>query len=133
MLYLAVRYMIFYLICTTAYRKLLLIICLLQMYIFMFKNITLSVPGAVVTGIICILLLFLLKFISEKLKDKMKFPLPAELIVVSKKYFVLNAGVTLCLMSTFNIVLYLSSGLENVIVFVKELAIIIISLRDISV
>ena len=50
----------------------------------MFKNITLSVPGAVVTGIICILLLFLLKFISEKLKDKMKFPLPAELIVVSK-------------------------------------------------
>lgn len=51
-------------------------------YIFLFKNITLSVPGAVVTGIICILLLFLLKFISEKLKDKMKFPLPAELIVV---------------------------------------------------
>ena len=34
-------------------------------------------------------------------------------------------------MSTFNIVLYLSSGLENVIVFVKELAIIIISLKDI--
>ena len=86
MLYLTVRYMIFYLICTTAYRKILLIfiICLLQTYIFMFKNITLSVPGAVVTGIICILLLFLLKFISEKLKDKMKFPLPAELIVVSK-------------------------------------------------
>lgn len=86
MLYLAVRYMIFYLICTTAYRKILLIfiICLLQTYIFMFKNITLSVPGAVVTGIICILLLFLLKFISEKLKDKIKFPLPAELIVVSK-------------------------------------------------
>ena len=86
MLYLAVRYKIFYLICTTAYRKLLLIfiICLLQTYVFMFKNITLSVPGAVVTGIICILLLFLLKFISEKLKDKMKFPLPAELIVVSK-------------------------------------------------
>ena len=39
-------------------------------------------------------------------------------------------------MSTFNIVLYLSSGLENVVVliFVKELAIIIIiSLKDISV
>ena len=68
----------------TAYRKLLFIICLLQMYIFMFKNITQSVPGAIVTGIICILLLFLLKFVSEKLKDKMKFPLPAELIVVSK-------------------------------------------------
>ena len=86
MLYLAVRYIIIYLICTTAYRKVLLItgLCLLQTYIFMFKNITLSVPGAVVTGIICILLLFLLKFISEKLKDKMKFPLPAELIVVSK-------------------------------------------------
>ena len=68
----------------TAYRKLLFIICLFQTYIFMFKNITLSAPGAIVTGIICILLLFLLKFISEKLKDKMKFPLPAELIVVSK-------------------------------------------------
>ena len=66
------------------YNSLQQLICLLQMYIFMFKNITLSVPGAVVTGIICILLLFLLKFISEKLKDKMKFPLPAELIVVSK-------------------------------------------------
>ena len=36
-------------------------------------------------------------------------------------------------MSTFNIVLYLCSGLENVIVFVKELAIIIISLKDLSV
>ena len=38
-------------------------------------------------------------------------------------------------MSTFNVVLYLSSGLENVVVliFVKELAIIIISLKDISV
>ena len=66
------------------YNSLQQLICLLQTYIFLFKNITLSVPGAVVTGIICILLLFLLKFISEKLKDKMKFPLPAELIVVSK-------------------------------------------------
>ena len=66
------------------YNSLQQLICLLQTYVFLFKNITLSVPGAVVTGIICILLLFLLKFISEKLKDKMKFPLPAELIVVSK-------------------------------------------------
>ena len=88
MLYLAVRYIIL----STAYRKPLLIICLLQTYIFMFKNITLSIPGAVVTGIICILLLFLLKFISEKLKDKMKFPLPAELIVVSKNNLSLMLG-----------------------------------------
>ena len=56
--------------------------CFPQTYIFMFKNITLSVPGAVITGMVCILLLILLKFISEKLKHKMKFPIPAELIVV---------------------------------------------------
>jgi len=45
-----------------------------------------SVPGAIITGAICILLLIVLKFISEKLiaKHKMKFPLPAELIVVSE-------------------------------------------------
>lgn len=36
-------------------------------------------------------------------------------------------------MSAFNIVLYLSSGLENVFVFVKELGKKIISLKDISV
>ncbi|KAJ7388828.1 hypothetical protein OS493_035385 [Desmophyllum pertusum] len=49
-------------------------------YIFMFKNITLSVPGAIITGVVCILLLITLKFISEKLK--LKFPIPAELIAV---------------------------------------------------
>ncbi|XP_078355239.1 prestin-like [Oculina patagonica] len=51
-------------------------------YIFMFKNITLSVPGAIITGVVCILLLVTLKYISEKLKHKMKFPIPAELIAV---------------------------------------------------
>ena len=45
-----------------------------------------SVPGAIITGAICIFLLIVLKFISEKLiaKHIMKFPLPAELIVVSE-------------------------------------------------
>lgn len=56
----------------------------LQTYIYIFKNITVSVPGAIITGVICILLLIALKFISEKLKHKMKFPIPAELIVVSE-------------------------------------------------
>ena len=56
----------------------------LQTYVFIFKNITVSVPGAIITGAICILLLIALKFVSEKLKHKMKFPLPAELIVVSE-------------------------------------------------
>lgn len=51
----------------------------------MFKNITLSVPGAIITGVVCILLLVALKFISEKLKHKMKFPIPAELIAVCKR------------------------------------------------
>ncbi|PFX33452.1 sulfate anion transporter 1-like isoform X2 [Stylophora pistillata] len=51
-------------------------------YLFMFKNITLSVPGSVITGVVCILILIALKYISEKLKHKMKFPIPAELIVV---------------------------------------------------
>lgn len=54
----------------------------IKAYIFMFKNITVSIPGAIITGIICILLLVILKYISEKLKHKMKFPIPAELIVV---------------------------------------------------
>ena len=56
----------------------------LQTYVFIFKNITVSVPGAIITGATCILLLIALKFVSEKLKHKMKFPLPAELIVVSE-------------------------------------------------
>lgn len=51
-------------------------------YIFMFKNITLAVPGSVITGVVCILVLIALKYISEKLKHRMKFPIPAELIVV---------------------------------------------------
>ena len=49
----------------------------------MFKNITLTVPGSVITGVVCILVLIALKYISEKLKHRMKFPIPAELIVVS--------------------------------------------------
>ena len=56
---------------------------LFQTYIFMFKNITLAVPGSVITGVVCILVLIALKYISEKLKHRMKFPIPAELIVVS--------------------------------------------------
>lgn len=56
---------------------------LVQTYIFLFKNITLSIPGAIITGVVCIALLFVLKFVSEKLKHKMKFPIPAELIVVA--------------------------------------------------
>ncbi|XP_067040466.1 prestin-like isoform X3 [Acropora muricata] len=55
---------------------------LVQTYIFLFKNITLSIPGAIITGVVCITLLIVLKFVSEKLKHKMKFPIPAELIVV---------------------------------------------------
>lgn len=55
---------------------------LVQTYIFLFKNITLSIPGAIITGVVCIALLIVLKFVSEKLKHKMKFPIPAELIVV---------------------------------------------------
>lgn len=56
----------------------------LQTYLYIFKNITVSVPGAIITGAVCILLLTALKFVSEKLKHRMKFPLPAELIVVSE-------------------------------------------------
>lgn len=60
-----------------------------QTYIFLFKNITLSIPGAIITGVVCITLLIVLKFVSEKLKHKMKFPIPAELIVVCVYIFVI--------------------------------------------
>ena len=49
----------------------------------MLKNIASSNIGAVVTGVLCLLALIGLKHLNEKYKDKMKFPIPAELLVVT--------------------------------------------------
>ncbi|RMX43883.1 hypothetical protein pdam_00021069 [Pocillopora damicornis] len=54
----------------------------MKTYIIKFKNITCSVLGSVIAGVVCILVLIALKYISEKLKHEMKFPIPAQLIVV---------------------------------------------------
>ena len=62
------------------------LILYLQTYIFMFKNIATSVPGSIVIGVVCIVILLALKYLDAKVKEKIKFPIPAELICVSIKY-----------------------------------------------
>ena len=50
---------------------------------FIFKNITACVPGAVIIGTVSILVILLLKYLDTKAKEKIKFPIPAELLCVS--------------------------------------------------
>ena len=49
----------------------------------MLKNIPKVNPGSLITGILCLIIILVLKHINEKYKQKLKFPIPAELIVVS--------------------------------------------------
>ena len=54
-----------------------------QTVFFMLKNIPKVNPGSLITGILCLIIILVLKHINEKYKQKLKFPIPAELIVVS--------------------------------------------------
>ena len=54
----------------------------LQVIIHMLKNIASSNVGAIITGVLCLLVLIGLRYINDKYKSKMKFPIPGELLVV---------------------------------------------------
>ncbi|XP_028401981.1 pendrin-like isoform X2 [Dendronephthya gigantea] len=62
---------------------------LIKTYIDIFKNITSINLTSLIIGIICILILLAIKHMNEKYKDKLKFPIPAEFIVV-----VLSTGIS---------------------------------------
>ena len=49
----------------------------------MLKNVPSYNGGAIITGVLCIGLLLGMKHINERFKSKLKFPIPAELVVVS--------------------------------------------------
>lgn len=53
-----------------------------QIFIHMMKNIPSANVGAVITGLLCLFLLIGLKEINVRFKDKLKVPIPAELLVV---------------------------------------------------
>ncbi|EDO49691.1 predicted protein [Nematostella vectensis] len=49
----------------------------------MLKFIASSNPGAIITGVLCLVILVTLKFINEKYKKRLPIPIPAELLVVA--------------------------------------------------
>ncbi|CAB4028337.1 sulfate transporter-like isoform X1, partial [Paramuricea clavata] len=61
----------------------------IKTYISIFKSISDINFTSLIIGILCTLILLLLKHINEKHKDKLKFPIPAEFIVVA-----LSAGIS---------------------------------------
>ncbi|XP_048589211.1 sulfate transporter [Nematostella vectensis] len=58
-------------------------------YIYMFEHITETVPGSLITGVVCIILVYCLKLLDEKTRKYIKFPIPADLIAV-----ILGTGIT---------------------------------------
>lgn len=48
----------------------------------MMKNIPSANVGAIITGVLCLLVLIGLKQVNERFKHKLKVPIPAELLVV---------------------------------------------------
>ncbi|RMX43870.1 hypothetical protein pdam_00021076 [Pocillopora damicornis] len=54
-----------------------------KIFIHMMKNIPSANVGAVITGLLCLFLLIGLKEINVRFKDKLKVPIPAELLVVA--------------------------------------------------
>lgn len=57
-----------------------------------FKNISDVNFASVIIGILCIALLLVFKYLNEKYKDRFKFPIPAELIVVALAAGISYAG-----------------------------------------
>ena len=55
---------------------------LLQILIFMLRNITSVNIGAVITGVLCLGVLIGLKQVNERCRHRLKLPIPAELLVV---------------------------------------------------
>ncbi|XP_066017113.1 prestin isoform X1 [Pocillopora verrucosa] len=53
-----------------------------KIFTYMMKNIPSANIGAVITGVLCLVLLIGLKQVNERFKQKLKVPIPAELLVV---------------------------------------------------
>ena len=54
----------------------------LQIAIFMLKHITSVNVGAIITGVLCLVVLIGLKQVNERCRSRLKVPIPAELLVV---------------------------------------------------
>lgn len=53
----------------------------------MIENITKSNVGSIIIGIICLVILMVLKSLNDRYKKKLPFPIPAEILVVSMKIY----------------------------------------------
>ena len=60
------------------------------MIIFMLKHFTSANLGSIITGVLCLLVLIGLKQVNERYKNKMKLPIPAELLVVIRFLFIVR-------------------------------------------
>ena len=56
----------------------------------MLKNITSVNVGALITGVLCLVVLIGLKKVNERYKSRLKLPIPAELLVVT--VFIVRVG-----------------------------------------
>lgn len=59
----------------------------IQLYIYIFSNIKSVNYGALIIGVVGAIIVYTIKYISQKYQSKIKFPLPAELVVVSVNVF----------------------------------------------
>ena len=59
----------------------------IQLYIYIFSNIKSVNYGALIIGVVGAVIVYAIKYISQKYQSKLKFPLPAELVVVSVNVF----------------------------------------------
>lgn len=67
---------------STLMRQLKCVAYCFQIVIFMFKNITSVNGGAIITGVLCLVTLIGLKQVNERCRNRLKLPIPAELLVV---------------------------------------------------
>jgi len=58
------------------------IFAIFKLYIYIFSNIKSVNIGSLAIGVIASIILYVIKYLSQKYKNKIKFPIPAELIVV---------------------------------------------------
>lgn len=59
------------------------LVLVLQVVIYMLKHILSANVGSIITGVLCLAVLIGLKKVNERFKDKIKLPIPAELLVVT--------------------------------------------------
>ena len=57
--------------------------CIFQGVIHMLKNLPHANVGSIITGVLCLAVLIGLKHVNERFKNKLKVPIPGELLVVN--------------------------------------------------